>query len=274
MLALALLTLAGSATSADAQDRRTVTRSRQLSGEEKLDVEVRYGAGRFSVRPAPAGVLYRMHIRYDAERFEPVSEYEDGRLELGVEGTESGFHIGKDHEGDLELLLARDVPMDLDLEFGAVWADIDLGGLALTDLDLRTGASESRMDVSIPNPVRLRKATFEIGAADFTAHHLGNLNADRIEVSTGVGEIQLHLTGEWRRDSEVSVKMGLGSLELRVPRGLGLKLEKSTFLTSMDMEGMVRRDDAYYSPGWDQSDRRITVDVEAAFGSIEVVWVR
>ena len=42
----------------------------------------------------------------------------------------------------MELALSRDVAMDLDMDFGAVRADIDLGGLSLTRLEIATGASE------------------------------------------------------------------------------------------------------------------------------------
>lgn len=259
---------------AQAQSWRTVTTSRQASGEDDLRVQVRYGAGEFRVRAGEGGLLYRMQLRYDEDVFEPVSDYRQGRLDLGVETVGRSINIGKRSGGEMDLRLGRDVPMDLDLEFGAVRADLDLGGLSLTRLDLSTGASESTVDVSEPNPVVMERASFEVGAADFTARRLGNLNARRIEVDAGVGEITLWFTGQWRQDARASVKMGLGSLELRFPEGLGVRLTKDSFLTSLDSEGLVKRGDAYYSLDWDTADRKVTVDLDAAFGSVRVVWVR
>jgi hypothetical protein len=176
--------------------------------------------------------------------------------------------------GRLDLELARGVPMDLDLEFGAVRADIDLGGLVLTGLDLSTGASQSIVDVSEPNRGSMSTASFEVGAAEFTARHLGNLNAERIDVDAGVGSLMLWLTGEWERDAQVSIDMGLGSLELMVPEGLGVRLRKDSFLTALDSEGLVKRGDVYESLDYDDADRRVTIDLDAAFGSVRVVWVR
>jgi hypothetical protein len=260
---------------ANAQEWRTMTVSRQVQGEERLQVRVRYGAGELRLRPGAAGILYRMDLRYDEESFDPVAAFADGRLELGVDARKRNIHIGKDRaSGHMDVELARDVPMELDLEFGAVRADIDLGGLRLARLDLSTGASESSLDVSQPNPDRLARASLSVGAADFTARRLANLNAERLEVSAGVGEIVLDFSGEWRRDLDVSVGMGLGSLELRFPRGLGVELVKKAFLTSLDSEGLIKRGDAYYSPDWDEATHRVTVEVEAAFGSVEVVWLR
>jgi predicted membrane protein len=174
----------------------------------------------------------------------------------------------------MELELARGVPMDLRLDFGAVRADLDLGGLALTDLELRTGASQTTLDVSSPNTVRLRRADLEVGAAEFTARQLGNLNTSDLSVSAGVGKVRLELTGQWRENATVAVQMGLGSLELVVPEGLGVRLVRQTFLTSLDSEGLVKRGEAYYSTNWDSAGRRVTVDVDAAFGSIKVLWIK
>ena len=252
---------------------RTVSMSRQLEDEDQVRVSVEYGAGDFSVRSMDTGLLYRMSLEYDEDRYEPVAEYEDHTLEVGIESIRNGFGR-RQNGGRLDLELARGVPMDLDLEFGAVHAEVDLGGLALTRLELSTGASESTIDVSEPSTASMEIARFEVGAADFTARHLGNLNAARIEVDAGVGSITLGLEGEWRQDARVAIDMGLGSLELRVPEGLGLELRKDSFLTSLDTEGLVKRGDVYQSLDWNEAARRVNVDLDAAFGSVKVVWVR
>ncbi len=271
--ALALLGLAPA--KAHAQSWRTVTMSRQLAGETKVNVYVRYGAGQLRLDPAEEGLLYRMRLRYDEEAFEPVAEYSGRRLELGVKGLRRGFRIGRDRSaGRMELSLARSVPMALHLELGAVRASLDLGGLALTRLDLSTGASQTRVDVSEPNTERMSRASFEVGAAEFSARHLGNLNAERIEVDAGVGDLVLDFRGQWRGDTRVSVDMGLGSLELRIPEGLGVRIVKDTFLTSWNPEGLVKRGSAYYSLNWEEAENRVTVSVDAALGKVEVVWVR
>jgi hypothetical protein len=258
-----------------AQSMRTVTMSRQLTDDDEVRVSVEYGAGRFSVRSFDERLLYRMNLTYDEDAFEPVADFSGSRLELGVESIRGGRSLrGHREAGELALELARGVPMRLDLEFGAVRADIDLGGLELTALDLSTGASESSIDISEPNRAQIGIARFEVGAAEFTVRHLGNLNAERIEVDAGVGSLTLWLNGDWQRDARVSIDMGLGALELRVPEGVGLDLRKDSFLTSLDSEGLVKRGDSYRSLDWDEADRKITVDLDAAFGSVKVVWVR
>lgn len=256
------------------QSWKTVTMSRQLEDNDEVRVSVEYGAGEFSVRSVDAGVLYRMNLRYDEDRFEPVVDYSGRRLRLGVDAIGRNITVGGRQTGALELELARGVPLDLSLEFGAVKADIDLGGLSLTGLSLSTGASESTIDVSEPNPLEIETARIEAGATQFTIMNLGNLNADRIEIDAGVGAITLGLDGRWRRDARLAIDMGLGSLELRVPEGLGIQLRKDSFLTALDSEGLVKRGDVYESLDFEDADRRVIIDLDAAFGSVSVVWTR
>jgi len=255
------------------QSWRTVTTSRQLDDNSEVRVFVEYAAGQFTVRSVDEGLLYRMNLRYDEERFEPVNEFSGDRLLLGVESTRRTMSIRGRQAGSLELELARGVPIDLDMEFGAVKADIDLGGLALTDLNLSTGASESVIDVSEPNTARMASASFEVGAAEFTISNLGNLNAETIELDAGVGSITLGLGGRWQQDTHLDIEMGLGALELRVPEGLGVRLRKDSFLTALDSEGLIKRGDVYESPDFDDADYRIIIELDAAFGSVAVVWI-
>jgi len=274
VLAAGVLVAAVADQPVEAQSMRTVTMSRQIGDDDEVRVSVEYGAGRFSVRPVGEGLLYRMNLTYDEDAFEPVAEYSGNRLDLGIESIRRGRMRDHSDESELALELGRGVPMRLDLEFGAVRADLDLGGLNLTGLELSTGASESSLDISEPNRGDIRTATFEVGAAEFQALNLGNLNAERIDFDAGVGSITLGLGGEWRRDARVSIDMGLGALELQVPEGVGLQLRKDSFLTSLDSEGLVKRGDTYQSLNWDRADRRVVVDLDAAFGSVKVVWVR
>lgn len=271
---IALVLLASTLPAAAAAQMRTVTMSRQLEDEDEVRVSVEYGAGRFSVRSMDSGLLYRMNLEYDEDHFEPVAEYSDHSLNVGIESIRGGIRRGSQEGGRLDLELARGVPIDLDLEFGAVRAEVDLGGLALTGLELSTGASESIIDVSEPTTASMEVARFEVGAAEFTARRLGNLNAQRIEIDAGVGSLTLWLDGTWRQDASLSVDLGLGALELRVPEGLGLQIRKDSFLTSLDSEGLVKRGDTYQSLDWDDASRKVTVDLDAAFGSVKVVWVR
>src|SRR5690554_6673117 len=121
---------------AGAQDWRTANTSRQRAGEAALEVQVRYGAGTLEVSPAARGELYRAGLRYDADQFEPIADYADGRLRIGVEGRGRGIRGRNLDRSELTLALSPDVDLDLDLDFGAVSGEIELGGLRVRELDV------------------------------------------------------------------------------------------------------------------------------------------
>lgn len=276
-LAVAAAAGCGSADASEAQSWRTVSSSRQVLNEKALDVEVEYGAGRLVVTPADRPLLYEFQMRYDESQTTPVTEYdrERGTLRLGMRSRdrERGIRVNRvREESRADLHLSREVPMDLGLEFGAGQADIDLGGLSLRSLRVATGASDTHIRFGAPNRVPAEEVRLEAGAASFEVTGLGNTRAQRFTFKGGVGETVLDFSGAWDRNATAEVSMGIGSLTLRFPRDLGVRIVKDSFLTSFDGSGMVKRGGAYYSRNWESARNRLTVEVEAAFGSIDIDW--
>jgi hypothetical protein len=270
-LLLPLLLLLALPAASAAQDWRTINTSRRFAGEELLRVNVAYGAGRLSIGPGSSNSLFHATLRYDARVFSPLNQYQNGELRIGVHDAKiRGRNM---QAGRLDLTLGPSVPLDLDLEFGAGEADVELGGLRVRQAVIQTGASETSVRVSKSNPEPCSLAKFEIGAAKFYAEGLGNLNCQDIDVDGGVGEVTLDFTGAWRTDSNVEIDMGLGSLTLRVPRGLGLSVRKSGVLASFDSQGLVKRGNVFYSENFEKAARKLTVNLDAALGVIKVHWV-
>ncbi len=258
-------------TSAFAQSWSTIRASRQRTGETELDVLVRYGSGRFTLSAADAPRLYEAQLRYDEDSFEPLHRFENDRLVIGVDGSGSGVFRRGSSNGELDLTLTDQVPMDLELEFGAVRADMDLGGLRLRALNLATGASEAELRVSAANPETMESVRFAVGAASLRARELGRLNADEITLEAGVGDVRLDFSGLRRDDTRIRAEMGVGNLEIRIPSEAGIRLTRQSFLTSLDAPELVRRDDAFFSSNWEASTMRVTIEVDAAFGKVSVL---
>lgn len=279
LLAGAAVTVAPAASPLAAQTWRTVTSARQLHGERELAVNVEYGAGLFRLRPGTEGELYRLEMRYDEEKFTPVRTYDAaaGRLELGVRGRDGvRVRLGdrrREEPPYLDLALSPDIPLSLDLQLGAVKADVELGGLALRRVSYRTGASESRVRFARANPVPCEELRMEAGAAEFTAVQLANANCARVRFHGGVGHVMLDFSGTWRQSMEADLDVGIGSLELALPTDVGVEVRLSRFLASFDASGFTRRGDAYYSANHATARQRLVLHVNAAIGGINVSWV-
>lgn len=261
------------ASTAHGQSWRTMTSARQVLDERPVSVSLRYGAGELTVRPGEEPMLYRMVLRYDEETTTPLATFDaDAReLWLGARGRGNRGRVKSGSRADIEL--TRSVPMTLDVDFGAGEATLELGGLSLLRLEVSTGASEATIRFSEPNRLAAERVEIEAGAADLKVYELGNTRAADIAFRGGVGSTLLEFSGAWARNASATVEMGIGSVTLRIPRDLGVKLERNSFLTSFDAKGLERRGDAYYSANWDSAPRQLTLTVTAAMGSIEIDWI-
>ena len=276
-VALAVLALVAGATSASAQTMRSFATFRQLHGETRLRATLDYRAGGLRITPGRAGELYRMDASYDEDRYSPTSTYDaaSGTVTLGLQPAgEGGLRVVSTRQlrQDATVAFAPSVDLDLDLALGAVQADIELGGLSLSELTMEAGASQAVVRFSEPNLSRCRAAEITTGAAELTVLGLGNSRCDRFALEGGMGRITLDFAGAWTSSSAAEIKMAVGELTLRLPRKVGVRLTLNRFLASFDPAGLIRTGNAFRSPGYDQADRKLNIDVTTAVGGVKVEW--
>lgn len=252
-----------------AQEMRTLESSRQLRDSMATSVHVRYAAGRLSMRPSNEAQLYRMELRYDPDRVEPIHDFDATarRLELGVRTDHVSLGRGM-KDGSMCIELARGVPLDLSLDIGAANADLDLGGLSLESLHLHSGASESTIRFDTPNPQHMRRLAINSGAASFHALHLANANTPTVSVDAGVGGVDLDFGGVWTQDIDLDLQIALGGTTVHAPRDVGVRVELDRAFASFDHLGMEKRGRAWISENWDRASHHLVVRGSAAFGKL------
>lgn len=266
------------ATAAYAQALRPFTTFRQMHGETRLDARLEYAAGSLRVVPGQPAELYRMDLHYDDDRFEPVSDFDaaSGAVALGLRSLGGGgvrVVSRKQLEQLATVALSPRVDLALELNLGAADAEVELGGLRVSQLDLRAGASRAVVRFSKANGTRCRHATFSAGAAELSVLGLGNSRCDVIDFEGGIGSVLLDFSGEWRSNARVGVEMAIGGLTLRLPRQVGIRLTMDRFLSSFEPAGLVSRDGAFVSPNYDRSSRRLDLVISTAVGDVTVEWV-
>jgi hypothetical protein len=263
------------ASAPEAQSQREFTSSRNLQGEERLELHIDHAAGRLEVAEGDPRRLYEFALRYDENVIHPVADYQPwaGVLRLGTESLERAGFRGSGDESTASIRIAPTVPTDLEMRFGAGQAQLELGGLSLRSAELTTGASETRIAFSSRNRVPGDLVRIRSGVASVHAESLGNSRAKRFEIEGGIGKTLLDFGGSWEGDATASVKMGIGSLRLRFPRDLGIRLTRTSLLTRLNTEGLERRGNGFQSSNWASAPYKLTVHVEAGLGSIDVEWI-
>ena len=280
LLGLVLVAMATQTEAQTERNYRTLSTSRQIVGEEDITILVRFALGHITLGRDQGGALYRSQLVYDEDLFDPVQRYdrESRTLEITMEGEEGSNVKGRELKNlnqRLDVALSPSVPARIDMEFGVVSADLDLGGLTLIEADIKTGASETVLRFSRPTIAPCERLHVLVGAADFEAERLGNSNCQVMEFEGAAGAFTLDFTGEWQRRGETAakVKFGVGSLTLRFPAHLGVAVSLDRFLATFERSGFIKRDDVFYSSNYDSAAARLHLDINAAFGDINVVWV-
>jgi hypothetical protein len=270
-----LCLLAGSA---QAQTMRPFSTFRQLHGQTSLNARIEYGAGDLRLEPGQPGELYRMNLSYDEDRFVPVSDFDASSrsVVLGLRSQgQGGVRVVSRNQLQQTATLAFSprVNLGLDLSLGAVAADLELGGLRISNLDLKTGASQATIRFSRLNPTRCRRASFSAGAAEVEVLGLGNSRCEEIEFEGGVGQVLLDFSGAASASSRVTVTMAVGGITLRLPRKAGVRITMDKFLSSFEPAGLVRSGAAFVSTNYAEADRRLEFDLTTAMGGVDVEWV-
>ncbi len=261
-----------------AQTMRPFETFRQLHGETRLAARLEYAAGSLHLTSGGAGELYRMELSYDDSRFVPVSDFDasTGSVFLGLRAAgEGGVRVVSRNQlrQIAAVAISPQVDVALDLTLGAAEADVELGGLRVTNLQVKSGASRTTIRFSKPNGVRCQSASITAGAADVSVLGLGNSRCDGINFEGGMGKVLLDFGGAWTSNAKVGVKMAMGELTLRLPKRAGVKITMDKFLSSFEPAGLLRHGESFQSPNYDRAQRHLDLQVSTAMGGINVEWV-
>ena len=259
-----------------------------VSDVGRLDVSISYGLGELNIISNPEKNSIEGLIEYDSDYVVPEVDYftigSKGKLEINVESLK---HRGNDHhhrsfdfgknlsrdgyEGRVEFKLPESKPTDLKMDFGLGEANLDLSGLSITDLDMDCGLSDVKISMDTPNPVSCRRLSISSGLGDFNASNLGNLKPHEFELEVGLGSATIDLTGDISNDFNGDIEVGLGSLDLILPNNVNIRLEvEDTFLSSVDVEGLVKKNGVWVSREWDKHLPTVELEVSVGLGSVDV----
>lgn len=257
-----------------AQTMRDFSVERGRRSETSLRVVLDFAAGELFLRPSATGALYRIRLRYDADRFEPISSYDPERrvvrLGLGRAGR-GGLRAGhRDLAQRAVIEISPDVGLTLDATLGATESSLELGGLRLEDLAVSVGASRADIRFSRPNPGPCRRAEVTSGAAELRIGLVGNSGCARWVIEGGVGQVVLDLGGEWPEAGRMAIRMTVGGVRLEAPAELGIRIRLTRFLAAFALPGFTRNGDVFTSANYASAARTVDLEIETTLGRIDV----
>jgi hypothetical protein len=171
-------------------EMQTQSESVELDDAQSVDVDVNIGAGELFISGG-ASKLMEAEFTYNVAELKPEVSYRDGELSVhnpdAATDVSSLWKIGE-YKYNWQLQLNDQVPMTLKVNLGAGTADLSLGSLSLTRLELDAGVGEVKIDLTGDWQDDLQ-ADISGGLGELTIT-LPSSTCVRVSAEGGVGEVE------------------------------------------------------------------------------------
>jgi hypothetical protein len=188
---------------------------------EQCQLELETGAaGRVNLNPDGEDRFVEGTIEYDHPDWAPRIEIQGDLIRISQkERIERRIFHNPINRWDINLGDRK--PFTLKLRTGLSLGNWELGGLPITDLDVKTGVSDNEISFKEFNPAQMRRFELSAGLGDVKLEGLLNANCEYVRVGGGLGGLLLEFTGkEMDRDATVRVEGGIGSIRVLVEEGV------------------------------------------------------
>jgi hypothetical protein len=192
----------------------------------------------FEIRPVQPGEPLKVEAKFDINDYGLTESFDEGvdeegwTYEVSFRRTSDSYALTALKEllggtkPKVKIFLPSDVHYDLELDVMQGGADVELGGLWLSDVDLRfmQGGGAVRFGEPLQQPAESMVIQFSQGGGAIEG--LGNASPTKLDVSFSMGGGYIDLRGPWQRDAEITVDQSMGGVSLRLPsdvvlRGIG-----------------------------------------------------
>ena len=192
----------------------------------------------FDIRPAQEGEALKVEARFDINNYGLTESFDEGVDDKGWTYELSFRRISDSYamtalkellggtKPKVKIVLPKKVFYDLELDVMQGGADIELGGLWLSDVDVRftQGGGALRFGEPLHQPAESMVIQFSQGGGAIEG--LGNASPKKLDVSFSMGGGSIDMRGPWQRDAEITIDQNMGGVSLRLPthvvlRGIG-----------------------------------------------------
>jgi len=244
-----LIAAAGCSTGDRVGDLQTKSETVELGSADSANVQIEMGAGELDVSGG-AGELLEATFTYNVDELDPSATFTGGNLVVKEDGDVTGgvrslFDLDE-YRNEWDLRFNDGVPMEMNIDLGAGRTALALGSLALTSLDIKAGAGEVDLDLS------------------------DSLSLSQLNYQMGAGDVTVDLTGDWQDDLDATIQGGLGEMTLKLPSDVGVRLNVSTGIGSVDTSGLTKDGDIYTNDAYGNSDVTLRINIDAGVGKINL----
>jgi uncharacterized membrane protein len=179
------------------------------------------------------------------------------KLTSGSDSTPAPFDYYTSQSGGIEKVRIRGRH-----SFGSLCSDESMHGWGSWCSDKSMYIWDIRLNRQVPVSLDIRNK------AGRTRLDLGDLNLSGLRIRNGAGETSVDLTGYRGGNFDATIKNGVGSLIIRVPKESSMRIQIHRGLGDMDVRGLLVQGDTYVTPSPVAGAPQITCRIRQGIGSI------
>jgi hypothetical protein len=236
------------------------------NGSEEMHLTLSFGAGTLKLSPGEGSNLVDGTAVYNFEQLKPEIVKDGNNVEIKNENFK-GLVNPKDIVNEWDLKLGKS-PIDLTINAGAYNGMYELGGLSLTNLTVKDGASNVDLTFSEPNQTEMSILRYETGASDVKLAGLANANFSTLMFNGGAGSYTLDFSGKLTREGVVKIEAGAGDVQLVIPKDMNAKVTVESALAGVNhSSGWTENGSEYTQKG---TGPELTIIVKMAAGNLAI----
>lgn len=190
------------------------------------------------------------------------------------EDDDINIELGEIYDNECHLRFSNQLPLRLKMDLGVIRGNIDLGGLRIEKCQIKSAVSEKTViDFGGPNVQAMELLEIENGVGKLKLMNLCNANFSEFTFEAGVGSYFLDFGGELQGNARADLEIGMGKLEINIPRKMGVRISvDKSFFSSFDIDEVYKKNDVYYNDNWKDAKNRLDIAVDCGIAKVVVNW--
>ena len=212
------------------------------TGATRLNIN--FGAGELNLNPGAQSLVQGTAI-YNVSDLKPEVVTDSNGITI-KQGNLNNIPYPGNIKNNWDLQLGN-TPIDLTINAGAYTGTYELGGLSLTNLTIKDGASNVKLSFLQSNPSDMTIFRYETGASNVKLSGLANANFSTMIFDSGAGDYTLDFSGTLKREATVAISSGLSNIILVIPQNVNANVTTESGLANISA-----------GAGWTQSGNQYT----------------
>jgi len=185
------------------------------------------------------------------------------------------FAKTKPEDNIWKVILAEDILYNLNLTYGIGAAFIDLAGLSVNTLKVKTGSADVNIGylTSMPNSVTMESMEIKVDLGNVRVRQISLANVQKISAEVGFGNMLLDLAEPMDEACHVVASVGAGNLEILIPKSdtpIVIRVKKSMLCdVKLTKSFKETEENVFTNMAFDADvDNLLEFDVDVSFGTI------